>query len=458
MDLNAVLLRMQKKRDAYIARFNEALAIPSVSTLPEHRPDMARMAQWLADQMTAMGLEHVQLLPTSDNDIVYGDWLHAPGRPTLLVYGHYDVQPVDPLNEWLSPPFTPTQRDAYVYARGASDMKGQIFAQLMAVEALLEETGQCPVNLKYLIEGDEEVGSPGLGRFIEEHRDLLACDAVLNCDSTIHAADTPSLVYSLRGLAYFQVEIAGPARDLHSGVFGGVVRNPLNVLCRVLAGMHDARGRITLPGFYDSVRPLSEEERSVLNDGPYDDAYYLDLSGAPALFGEEGFTTAERLGARPSLDVNGIWGGFQGEGAKTVLPARAGAKLSMRLVADQKLEEAAAQLRAYLETAVPEQCRWSLTVHSMGPGAIMDRDSVYMRAAVQALTQVFGKEPFFRREGASVPIVGMLQEQLGVDSVMLGFGLPDDGIHGPNERQSLPLLFKGMESYVRFLNILGDNA
>lgn len=455
MELNDVLSEMRGRRDDYVKRYMEALSLPSVSALRRHKSDMLRMARWLEDQMKGMGLEHVEVMPTAKNPIVYGDWLHAPGSPTLLVYGHYDVQPVDPVSEWVSPPFEPSIRGDYIYARGASDMKGQIFAQLMAVEALLKQSGALPINLKYLIEGDEEVGSPPLEAFIARHRDLLKCDAVLNCDSMIHAADMPSIAYSLRGLAYFELEIFGAARDLHSGSFGGIIRNPLHVLCSVLAGMHDENGRITLPGFYDAVRDLSEEERVLLNEGPYKDEYFLKLSGVRGLFGEEGYSSVERLGARPSLDVNGIWGGYAGEGTKTVLPAKAGAKFSMRLVADQDLSALESQVRVYLEKAVPKECRWKLTQLSLGPGAIMDRESSYFRAAEEALTAVFERKPFLRREGASVPVVGMMQQQLGVDSVMLGFGLPDDGIHGPNEKQSLSLLFKGMETYVRFMTILG---
>lgn len=457
MGLNAAIEQAQRQRDSFVEALCEALRIPSISTLPEHKPDMFRMADWFAQRMMGMGLEHVEVMPTTGSPAVYGDWLHAPGKPTVLVYGHYDVQPADPLDEWETPPFTPARRGDYLVARGVSDMKGQIIAQMAAVEAILAQ-GACPVNLKYLIEGDEEIGSPSLEAFIKDNHELLACDVVLNCDTTIHSADRPSLVYALRGLAYFEVEISGPERDLHSGVFGGAIRNPLHVLCELIAGMHDADGRITLPGFYDTVRPLDDEERALLREGPYSDDGWLRLCGARGLFGEAGYTTIERIGARPSLDVNGIWGGFQGEGAKTVLPARAGAKLSMRLVADQRLEDIEPQLRAYFDAHTPEDCCFSLIAHSLGPGAIMDRDSRYMRAAAQALEIVLGKKPFFRREGASVPVTGIIQQQLGVDSVMLGFGLPDDGIHGPNERQSLPLLFKGIETYIRFLDILSSSS
>ena len=453
MAMDAVIEQLRTQEPVFKNMLAEMLSIPSVSTLPEHKPDMERMADWLAHRMQEAGLEHVAVMPSDGNPMVYGDWLHAPGKPTVLVYGHYDVQPADPLDEWTSPPFEPRFDGDYVYARGASDMKGQVFAQLMATQALLANK-DCPVNLKYLIEGDEEIGSPTLEAFLQQHKELLACDVVLNCDTNIHAPDSPSISYALRGLAYFEFEVTVPKQDLHSGAFGGSIRNPIHVVCELIAGMHDTEGHIMLPGFYDTVRAMDDEERALLKQTPYSDDEWLALSGAPGLFGETGYSTLERIGARPSLDINGIWGGFQGAGAKTVLPARAGAKLSMRLVPDQKLADVAAQLRQYFEENAPPECRWELRTLSLGPGAVMDRKSPYMQAAVEALSTVFGKAPFFRRQGVSVPVVGMIQELLGVDSIMLGFGLPDDNIHGPNERQSLPLLFKGMETYARFLAAL----
>lgn len=452
--LDEVLQAIRTGIPLFLERFQECLRIPSISTAPENQPDMLRMSQWLQAEMRRIGLEHVQAYPTPGQPMVYGDWIHAPGRPTVLVYGHYDVQPADPLDEWVSPPFGAEIRDDYIFARGASDMKGQILAQLAAVEAWLAQ-GTCPVNLKYLIEGEEEIGSPYLDDFIRDHTDLLECDIVLNCDAMIHSAENPSITYALRGLAYFELEICTAEKDMHSGMFGGAVRNPIHVLTEVLSGMHDASGSITLPGFYDHVPTAEDDERALLAKAPYNDAAFLKTAGAFALYGEEGFTTLERLGVRPSLDVNGIWGGFQGEGAKTVLPARAGAKLSMRLIPGQPLDMVEKQLRAYLEAKVPAGCQWNLTCHSIGPGSVMHWKSPYMQAAADALKKVFGKEPFLRREGASVPVVRLLQERLGVDSVMLGFGQPDDGIHGPNEKQSLPVLYKGMESYACFLYNVG---
>lgn len=449
--LDAAVSYARGHRDDFLNRLREVVAIPSVSTLPEHKDDMARTAEWLAAALRALGMARVEIVTTAGHPVVYAETEQRPDRPTVLVYGHYDVQPVDPVAEWRTAPFAAAVEGDYLYGRGASDMKGQIWAQLCAVEALAAQ-GALPVNLKYLIEGEEEIGSPHLEAFIEARRDQLACDVVLNCDSGIHGPDQPSLTYSLRGLAYFELEIQGAAKDLHSGLFGGSVRNPIHVLCELIAGMHDAEGRVTLPGFYDDVRELDAEEREVLRRVPYSDEGWLQLAGARGLYGEAGYTTIERVGARPTLEVNGIWGGFTGAGAKTVLPARASAKISMRLVADQRPEKMEGCLRAYLEVNAPEGVAWTLREHSRGPGAIMDRKSPYMRAAAAALREVFGTDPIFKREGGSVPVVGMMQAQLGVDSVMLGFALPDDGIHGPNERQYLPNFYRGIETYIRFLD------
>ncbi|MBN2310123.1 MAG: dipeptidase [Candidatus Hydrogenedentes bacterium] len=437
-------------REAFLEQFREFVAIPSVSTLSEHKPDMARTAEWLTAQLRALGMTRAEALPTGGPPAVYAEWLGAQGKPTVLVYGHYDVQPVDPIDEWASPPFEPTVRGENVYARGASDDKGQILAVLKAVEALVEQ-GPLPVNLKCIFEGEEEVGSPHLGAFIEKHRELLACDFVMNCDASILGPDAPAITYALRGLAYFEVEVRGPAKDLHSGGFGGAIHNPIQVLCELIAGMHHADGRIALPGFYDSVRPLADEERAALAKLNQDDEQVLEMSGAPALWGEQGYTVTERLGARPSLCINGILGGFTGEGSKTVLPARAMAKVSMRLVPDQEPEAVHEQLCAYLRANAPNTVTWAVRELAHGPGAVMDRTSPWMEAAVAALREVFGAGPVFRREGGSVPVVGMMQQLLGADSVMLGFALPDDGIHGPNEKQHLPTWFRGIETYIRFL-------
>lgn len=439
-----------ENQERFLEELKALLAIPSVSTLPEHQPDMMRTAEFLQGELRRIGMEHVELLPTAGYPVVYADWLHAPGKPTVLVYGHYDVQPADPLDEWETPPFEPTVRGDHLYARGASDMKGQIYAQIKAVESLAQ-AGRLPVNIRYVIEGEEEIGSPNLSQFIEDYKDRLACDVVLNCDSMIHGAELPSITYGLRGLAYFELEVHTAKHDLHSGRFGGAIRNPIHVLAELIAGMHDSDGRVTLPGFYDKVRALEADERAALARVPYSDQEWLAMSTADALYGEAGYTTIERVGARPTLDVNGIWGGFTGTGAKTVLPCKAFAKLSCRLVADMDLNEVRGQLEAYLAARMPEGIVWHLHQHSAGPGSIMARDSAYMKAACGALRDVWGVEPIFTREGGSVPVVALMQQQLGVDSIMMGFALPSDGIHGPNEKQYLPNTWKGIEAYIRFL-------
>ena len=441
-------------REAFLDQYMELLSIPSVSALSEHAGDVQRCAEWLAGQLAGLKMPVVEVLPTDGHPIVYAEWLDAPGKPTVLVYGHYDVQPTDPLDEWDSRPFEPVVRDDYVYARGASDMKGQIFAQFKALEALVREDAP-PFNIKYLIEGEEETGSEHLGDFIDANRERLACDVVLNCDAGIYSQDQPGMTYALRGLAYFEVEVRALSKDLHSGRFGGTVRNPVHVLANLIAGMHDADGRVTLPGFYDKVREIDDEERAALAKLPYSDEEWKRMSCSKALAGEAGYTTIERVGARPALDVNGVWGGYTGEGTKTVLPAVAAAKLSMRLVADQDWRAIGDMLRAYFEQNVPEGIDWEVRELGGGAGAITDRHSVYMAAAVGALKEVFGKDTLFMREGGSIPVVGMMQEKLGVDSILLGFGLPDDGIHGPNERQYLPNFYRGIETYIHFMSEIG---
>jgi acetylornithine deacetylase/succinyl-diaminopimelate desuccinylase-like protein len=437
-------------RERYLNEYKEFLSIPSVSTLSEHKPDMQRAAEWLAAMVRAMGFASVEIMPTAKHPVVYGEWLNKPGRPTVLVYGHYDVQPVDPLNEWTAGPFEPTVRDDdYVYARGASDMKGQVHAFLKALEALLKHDA-LGVNVKLMIEGEEEIGSPSLGDFIRAHKEKLRCDVVLNADSGIIGKDLPSIIYGLRGLAYFELWVHGPDHDLHSGTFGGTVLNPAQALAELITGMHDADGRITLPGFYDKVRTLADDERAELARLPHSDEGWRAMTGAPALYGEKGYTTIERAGARPTLEVNGLYSGFIGEGSKTVLPARAMAKISMRLVPYQDDQEVEQQLRAYLEARAPKAVRWELRTLAGGPAAIIPRDTAAVQAAASALEATFGVRPVFELAGGSVPVVVLLKQLLGVDSIMLGFGLRDDNIHSPNEKQYLPNYYRGIETYIRF--------
>jgi len=451
---NNAIAFARENRERFLNEYRAFLRIESISTLAEHRQDVARTAQWVADQLHLAGVAHVAIMPTAGHPVVYGETKGPAGAPTMLVYGHYDVQPVDPVDEWVSPPFEPEVRGDYIYARGASDMKGQIFASIKAVEALSKQ-GPFPFTLKYLIEGEEEIGSPNLGAFIDEHHDLLQCDFVCNCDAGIHAPDVPAITYALRGLAYFELEVRGAEKDLHSGLFGGSIHNPAQALCELIAGMHDADGHVTLPGFYDKVRALDAEERAAIARLPYSDEEWKAMTGAPALWGEKGFNTLERIGARPTLEVNGMLSGFTGEGSKTVLPAKAMAKISTRLVADQEPGDVHDQLCAYLKRHCPPTVTWEVRELTHGKGAIMDRKTPAMKAASNALETVFGKEPIFKREGGSVPIVAMLQDKLGVDSVMLGFALPSDGIHGPNEKQYLPNFLRGIETYIHFMSGLG---
>jgi acetylornithine deacetylase/succinyl-diaminopimelate desuccinylase-like protein len=404
------------------ARFLEELiefaSIPSVSTDPLRKEDILRAAQWVADRLSKLGMANVKIFPTKGHPVVYADF-NAPDRaaPTILIYGHYDVQPAEPLELWDSPAFTPTLRGDNLYARGISDMKGQITTSLNAIEAILS-SGKLGVNLKFLIEGEEEIGSPHLDQYLQVNKDLLKSDFCLNLDSGILGENIPSITYALRGLAYFELRVYGPAHDLHSGVFGGIVHNPAQVLCELIAGMHDKHGRVTLPGFYDKVQPLDAAERAEIARLPMDEKYFLKNSGAPALFGEEGFSHAERVGARPTLEVNGLYSGFTGEGSKTVLPAYAMAKISMRLVPDQDPEDVHQQLRKYLLEYAPPTVRWELIDIVGGPASITDLKTPGVAAMSQAMEKTWGIRPVFKREGGSIPVVAQMQELLHVNSVI----------------------------------------
>jgi acetylornithine deacetylase/succinyl-diaminopimelate desuccinylase-like protein len=448
-DLNKAISYATDHDELSLGHFKDLLRIPSISTLPEHEEDITRAANWIAEQLRSLGFERVSILPTDRHPVVYGEWLKAgPNAPTILFYGHYDVQPVDPLDEWESDPFDPQVRGENIYARGASDMKGQIVAHLQAMRAMLE-TGGMPINVKYMVEGEEEIGSPNLKAFMQAERERLACDLCLNADSGIQAEDQPALTVALRGLSYFELRLQGQRSDLHSGLFGGAVDNPGMVLCKLLAGMKDDQGRITLPGFYDDVRPLTEKERALMPELP--DKWWLERAGAEKLFAESGYTVTESARARPTLDVNGILCGFIGEGSKTVLPARAMAKFSMRLVPNQTPEKIRASLETYLEATMPETMTYDLIEHASSPPAMIDPESRALEAAASALQEVWGKPVIYDRQGGTVPVVALIQELLGVDSLMLGFGLPSDNIHGPNEKQHLPTFYRGIETFIRFM-------
>lgn len=429
--------------------FLQFLKIPSISTAQENQKDIQRAADFLVKKMTALGFENVKSMPTARHPIVFGEYTANPEKPTVLLYGHYDVQPPDPLAEWDTAPFEPHIRNNYLYARGASDMKGQIWALVAALESVLK-TSDLPINVKFLFEGEEEIGSPSLDSFLKNHAALLSCDFVLNTDAGMIAPDKPTIVYALRGLAYFELQIHGPKADLHSGLFGGVVDNPANVLCRVIAKMHDGTGRVTLPGFYDKVRELSQEERKALSRLDLDETFYENICGAPACGGESGFTPVERAGARPTLDVNGLYAGFIEKGAKTIIPSYAMAKISTRLVPDQDPNEVHESLKTFLENNLPNTVTWELEFMSGAPAYINEDKVLGMMQFKAALKKTWGIDPLQKREGGSIPVATAMKDILGVDSIITGFGLPDDQIHSPNERLHLPTHKKGIEALIRF--------
>jgi acetylornithine deacetylase/succinyl-diaminopimelate desuccinylase-like protein len=444
-------------QDQFLPELIEFLRIPSVSTQPEHRPDIERAARWLRDQLLAAGFPVAQVMPTPGHPVVYAEWLAAgPQAPTVLIYGHYDVQPPDPLELWDSPPFEPTVVGDDVFARGASDDKGQLYVHVKAIQAFERTAGAPPINVKCIFEGEEESGSPSLEPFIRQHTDLLAADVAVISDTHILGPDMPSIVYALRGLAYVEVEVTGPDHDLHSGIYGGAVHNPINALCAMTAKLHDEDGHITIPGFYDRVRELSPAEHAELARVPFDRQAWLDEAGVKADWGEPEYTIVERTTARPTLDVNGMWGGYIQPGAKTVLPSKAFAKISMRLVPDQEPAQIAQLLRDYLAQIAPPTVDVAVRGLHGGAGAIVRRDSPAMQAAFRAYAEAFGREPVFVREGGSIPVVATFQEVLGIETILIGFGLPDDRLHSPNEKFHLPNFYKGIETIIHFLHFLAE--
>jgi acetylornithine deacetylase/succinyl-diaminopimelate desuccinylase-like protein len=454
--LNEALQYANSRRAGFLEELKELLSLPSVSALPEHRSDMQRTAHWLADHFTALGLRNARLNPTAGHPIVTAEWLEAgPDKPTVLIYGHYDVQPVDPLELWHTDPFAAEVRDNYLYARGSSDDKGQMFIYAKAIESFMQAGGRLPVNVKLIIEGEEEIGGPNLDAFIETRHDQLKADVAVISDTHMLRPDQPCLIYALRGLCYIQVEVTGPSRDLHSGQYGGAIYNPLQALSEMLASLKDRDGHITVPGFYDKVLPLSDAERKILARSPFSEADFIREAGVTGTWGEKGYTTKEQITARPTLEINGIWGGFMGEGPKTVLPAKASAKISCRLVANQDHFEIADLLQKHLKQIAPPSVSVETKRLHGGYGALINLDSTYMRAASQVLQQVFGNAPVYEREGGSIPVVATFQKVLGIDSIMLGFGLPDDNLHSPNERFYLPNFYNGIETVIRYLDVLG---
>ena len=450
--MEPVLHHIHQNRDRYIAELNEFLTIPSISNNAENRPDMERCASFLRGQLESIGMHKAALFPTQGHPIVYGEWLGAPGKPTVLFYGHYDVQPVDPLELWISGPFQPTIRDGELYARGAVDDKGQVWMNLKAIEAHLEAQGTLPLNLKLLIEGEEEVGSSHLDAFIQSHQELLRADVALISDTPMFDRGIPSICYGLRGLAYFQLDLKGTSQDLHSGSFGGTVINPNFALAQIIHSLKDSDGRILIPGFYDDVAPMSDREKEELSRLPFDQERFRREVGAPELFGERGYGTLERIWSRPTLEVNGLCGGFTGEGAKTVIPAVAMAKISMRLVPDQDPDRIARLFERHLKTVTPRSVELTLTRMHGGKPWLAPIDHPAIRAASRALEKGFGAAPVFVREGGSIPVVDTLAETLGLSTVLMGVGLPDENAHAPNEKLDLGNFQNGIVSVAHFFD------
>ncbi len=452
--MEEILAYLESNKDRYLRELKELLAIPSISTNKENSADIRRCAEWMADHMRNIGLENVQVMQTPGHPVVYGEWLGAPGKPTILIYGHYDVQPPEPLELWTSPPFEATIRGENLFARGASDDKGQVFIHLKSLEAYLKNAHELPVNVKVMIEGEEEIGSDHLEDFVSEHKALLKADLVLISDSSMFAKDVPSICYGLRGLAYMQIDLVGPARDLHSGSFGGTVHNPIQALAEIVAQLHDKNGKVTIPGFYKNVRPLSKKERDAYRKLPWSDKRYATDLGVRQLYGEKGYTTLERVWARPTLECNGIWGGFTGEGAKTVLPSKASAKISMRIVPDQSFSEVARLFERHVKKLAPKTVNITVRRLHGGEPAITPIDSPGVKAAVAALEKGFGKKVLYQREGGSIPIVVQFKQILGIDTVLLGFGLPDENAHAPDEFLNLNNFFGGIKTSAHFFHEL----
>ncbi len=438
-------------------QLKDLLRVPSVSAQPQHDADTRQAASMIRDDLAAMGLE-ARLIETKRHPLVYSEWLGAPGNPTLLVYGHYDVQPAEPLEPWLSPPFEPTIRNGNLYARGATDDKGQMLTHLKAAEAWLKTAGRLPVNVRFLIEGEEEVGGASLEAYVAENASRLACDFAVISDTSQFAPGIPAITYGLKGLAYFELLVQGADRDLHSGTFGGAVANPINALCEVLASLKGPDGRIRIAGFYDDVRPLEDWERAEFAKLPFSESDFQRDLAVPALVGEAGYTTLERKWARPTCDINGIFGGYSGPGPKTVLPCKAGAKLSFRLVPGQDPKTVDRQFREHVAKVCPPGVTYEIITHHGAPAVLVDVDTPGVRAAARAVEAGFGTKPVFMREGGSIPVVGLIKQHLGVDTLLLGWGQNDDNLHGPNEKFSLADFHRGIKSAAHLLAELAGES
>lgn len=446
----------RENSERMLEELKDLIRIPSISTLPENDGDMRRAAEWLKAHLTNIGMENAQILETEGKPVVYADWLHADGQPTVMAYGHYDVQPVDPIEAWESPPFEPTERDGFLYARGASDDKGQMLAQLKALESILAADGKLPVNVKVLIEGEEEIGSSNLETFVAAHADLLAAGSVTICDGAMHADGQPSITYSLRGLVSAEFWLTGPDHDLHSGQYGGTIHNPAQVVAEMVTALHKADGTVTVPGFYDDVRKLSKSERDEIAKTDWEFAGWQSETGAPDEWGESKFTLTERTTVRPTLEINGIYGGFSGEGTKTVIPSTAGAKITCRLVANQDPDKIADALLAHLETLKPSTVTMRSEVREKTPAVVADLGLPEMKAAAAAYEAVHGMTPVFTPSGGSIGATALFQQYVGASPIMINLGLPDDRYHSPNERFRIDLFHLGIETLIHYYHNLAQ--
>ncbi|WP_420851837.1 dipeptidase [Pontibacter litorisediminis] len=442
-------------KDRFVNELLDMLRIPSVSADPKFKADVLRNAEFLKERLLEAGADNVELVETPGNPVVYGEKIVDPALPTVLVYGHYDVQPADPYELWNSPPFEPVIKDGKIYARGACDDKGQMYMHVKAFETMVQ-TGTLACNVKFMIEGEEEVGSKNLATFVRENKDRLTGDVILISDTGMLGNDTPSITTGLRGMSYVEVEVTGPNRDLHSGLYGGAVANPINILCQMIASMHDENNHITIPGFYDNVQELSQGERAEMARAPFDLEKYKKALDLGDVHGEAGYVTMERNSIRPTLDVNGIWGGYTGEGAKTVIPSKAYAKISMRLVPNQSSEEITEKFKKHFESIAPKSVKVEVKPHHGGEPVVTPTDSPAYQAAAKAYEETFGVKPIPVRSGGSIPIVAMFKSELGLDSVLMGFGLDSDAIHSPNESYGLFNYMKGIETIPQFYKYFAE--
>ena len=448
----------RENQQRFLGELKALLRIPSVSTAPEHKDDVRRAAEYVANNLRNIGMENVEVIQTQKHPLIYADWLHAPDKPTVLCYAHYDVQPPDPLDEWKSPPFEPTERDKNLYARGAVDDKGQLWMELKAIEALMKaHNGQLPLNVKFILEGEEEVGGESIAAYVRKEKAKLKADFALVCDTELFAPNLPTLTVGLRGLVYTEIEAVGPKTDLHSGMYGGVAPNPFFALIEIISKLKDSKGHILIPGFYKGIKEPTKDELKAWKKLPFNEEHYRKTEvGSKVLTGEPGYSVLYRTWARPTLEVHGMPGGFVAAGAKTVIPAKAAAKVSMRLVPSQDPDDILAKYAKYVKKLTPKGIETRITVHSKGPACVVGTDNRFIKAATEALHEVFKKETVFIRSGGSIPIVTDFQDVLKIPSVMMGFGLPDDNLHAPNEKFHIPNFYRGIESIILFFEKLGS--